>query len=208
MSTTPLTNMRTVGQDINTRLTSLENAVANGTVASATKAVGDKNGDDISATYLRADDAQSTYLSKTDATNTYVTGQEAASFLKQTDASSQYLSKDEASTNYLNKSDASTLYLGKTDTAVKSLAIPFVIPNETSQIATLTATVEGITSLYDGLIIAFRSPFSTLASSTLDINGFGAKPIYYQATTTSSGRVIANAVVLLVYETVTETDGC
>lgn len=109
-----------------------------------------------------------------------------------------------------DKADASAVdgKLDKTGTAYKTASIPFVIPNETEATAALTATCAEITSLYDGLVIAFRLPFSNVASTTLDINGFGAKPVYYQATTTSASRIIANSVVILVYETVTVSSGC
>ena len=83
-----------------------------------------------------------------------------------------------------------------------------VIPNETSQTATLTATVSGITELRAGLTIALRMPFNTPASATLNINSLGAKPIYYKVNTTSKDYYPANTVVLLVYETTTTNTGC
>jgi hypothetical protein len=87
-------------------------------------------------------------------------------------------------------------------------SIYYCVPNETSSTATLTATVEGITEYYVGLLVAIRMPFSNVASSTLNINGLGAKSIYYQNTTTSASRMPANSVVMLVYDTTTVSGGC
>lgn len=83
-----------------------------------------------------------------------------------------------------------------------------VIPDQTAQSATLTAAVDGITEYFPGLTIAYRAPFNTAASSTLNINSLGAKPIYYKVNTTSKDYYPANTLVLLVYETTTASGGC
>lgn len=97
---------------------------------------------------------------------------------------------------------------GNADTSTIGKGVYFIIPNETSATATLTATVSGITALTPGMIFALRMPFSNSASSTLNINSIGAKPIYYSNTTTTASRIAANAVVLLVYEETTVSTGC
>ncbi len=93
-------------------------------------------------------------------------------------------------------------------TVKQAKGIFLVIPNQTAQSATLTATVDGITEYFPGLTIAYRAPFNTAASSTLNINNLGAKPIYYKVNTTSKDYYPANSVVLLVYETTTASGGC
>ena len=97
---------------------------------------------------------------------------------------------------------------GNADTSTKAKGVYLVIPNETTQTATVTATVSEITEYFDGLTIAYRAPFNTAASSTLNINNLGAKPIYYKVNTTSKDYYPANAIVLLVYETTTVSTGC
>lgn len=97
---------------------------------------------------------------------------------------------------------------GNADTSTQAKGVFLVIPNETAQTATLTATVEGITEYFPGLTIALRMPFATAASSTLNINSLGAKPIYYNNNTTNAGYYPANSVVFLVYETTTASGGC
>lgn len=97
---------------------------------------------------------------------------------------------------------------GNADTATKAKGVFLVIPNETAQTATLTATVTGITEYFAGLTIALRMPFNTPASATLNINSLGAKPIYYKVNTTSKDYYPANTIVMLVYETTTTSTGC
>lgn len=121
-------------------------------------------------------------------------------------ASNGHLYRYDSSQNaYFPSKINATLFDGN---AKRSFGMPFVIPNETSSTATLTATYDGITELYDGLAIAFKCPFSLAASTTLNLNGLGAKPVYYQANTASAGRIVGNAVQILVYETATRSDGC
>ena len=97
---------------------------------------------------------------------------------------------------------------GNADTATKTKGVFLVIPNETAQTATLTATVEGITEYFPGLTVALRMPFASAASSTLNINSLGAKPIYYNNNTVNANYYPANSVVILVYETTTASTGC
>lgn len=94
---------------------------------------------------------------------------------------------------------------GTSDIANK---IHFVVPDQKSATATLTASVDGITALAPGLVIALRMPFSNYANTTLNINNLGAKPLYYNSVTTSSGRFPSGSVILLVYETTSNANGC
>ena len=97
---------------------------------------------------------------------------------------------------------------GNAGTSTKTFSVPLIIPTETSATATLTANADGITSYFDGMIIALKIPFNNAASTTLNINGLGAKPVYYNNTTTSASYIRANAVHLLIYETLTLSSGC
>lgn len=174
-----LPNFRTTGEAVNTRLTALETAKT--------------------SAESRLTTIESTTIPNVDSRVTTLANTTVPSIANRVSTVEQ---------NALTKNVADGYYLGKEATSKKTFALPFVVPNETTQVATLTATVDGITELYNGLTIAFRCPFTTLASSTLNLNGLGDKPIYYQATTTSSGRVPANGVVILVYETITKDTGC
>lgn len=79
--------------------------------------------------------------------------------------------------------------------------ILYVAINETSSTATLTATTPFIDEYYNGLMIAFRWPFANIASSTLNINGLGAKPIYCNVNTTSASQFSSGAIYIYVYST-------
>lgn len=116
--------------------------------------------------------------------------------------------------------------LGKADTALQSIVagpgisvssntvretypVYYAKPNESTATATLTATISNFPSAYaDGIMIALRMPFANSASTTLNVNSLGAKPVYYANTTTSASRLAANTVVMLVYETTTVSTGC
>src|SRR5699024_5849305 len=90
---------------------------------------------------------------------------------------------------------------GNAGTSTKTFSIPLIIPTETSSTATLTANADNITSYFNGMIIAIKIPFNAVASTTLNINDLGAKPVYYNNNNTSGGYIRANAVHLLIYET-------
>ena len=95
-----------------------------------------------------------------------------------------------------------------TSTVAKARGLPTGTVNESSSTATLTITLNDITELYAGLTICIRIPFNNVASSTLNVNNLGAKPIYYQNNTTSKDMILANAYVILVYDTATASTGC
>lgn len=69
-----------------------------------------------------------------------------------------------------------------------------------------TATITGAT-LTAGTMIALRFNAANAANATLNLNGLGAKPIYYKGAVISAGRAPANAVMLLVYDTTQVTSG-
>ena len=93
-------------------------------------------------------------------------------------------------------------------TAAKARGLPTGTVNESASTATLTITLADITELYAGLAICIRMPFANAASSTLNVNNLGAKPIYYLNNTTSASRIPANTYVILIYDTITADTGC
>ena len=94
---------------------------------------------------------------------------------------------------------------GTSDIANK---LHFVVPNEKSSTASLTASIDGIDALSPGLAIALRMPFNNSYNTTLNINNLGAKPIYYKSSTVSSGMFPSGSIVLLIYETTSVASGC
>ena len=92
----------------------------------------------------------------------------------------------------------------------ETFPIYYARPNETTATATLTATIGNFPSAYkDGIMIALRMPFKNVASTTLNVNGLGAKNVYYANNTTTAttwGQI--GCVALLVYETTTVSTGC
>ena len=97
---------------------------------------------------------------------------------------------------------------GNAETSTKTFSVPLVIPTETTATATLTANTDGITSYFSSMIVALQIPFNSVASTTLNINNLGAKPVYYNDQGVTAGYIRANAVHLLVYETSTLSTGC
>jgi len=63
--------------------------------------------------------------------------------------------------------------------ANSTAAIPYGVCDGTSTSTAYTATVDGITSLYDGVTVLLKNGVVTSAEGfTIDINGLGAKPVY------------------------------
>lgn len=63
--------------------------------------------------------------------------------------------------------------------AIKTAGIPYGECDSTSTSTAFTATIDGITSLYDGACVMLKNGVVTSASGfTIDINDLGAKPVY------------------------------
>lgn len=92
----------------------------------------------------------------------------------------------------------------------ETFPVYYARPNETTATATLTATISNFPTAYaDGIMIALRMPFNNSASSTLNVNGLGAKPVYYGNNTTTATRWgVSGCMAFLVYETTTVSTGC
>ena len=59
---------------------------------------------------------------------------------------------------------------------------------------------QNITEYYDGLAILYRIPIAGASTTTLNINGLGAKTCYLKGTTKLTTHHAVNALVLLVYD--------
>ena len=95
--------------------------------------------------------------------------------------------------------------------AIKAASIPFGKVDATSTSTAYTATVPGITSLYDGVACYLMNGVVTSASGfTVDINGLGALPVYSTLAAASRATTLFNVnyTLLLVYNSQRVEGGC
>lgn len=88
--------------------------------------------------------------------------------------------------------------------AVKSNGILYGAVDSTSTATAFTATVEGLTELYDGVTVMLHNGVVTSASGfTVNINGLGAKPCYNNLTNATRETTIFNVAytMMFVYST-------
>jgi hypothetical protein len=89
------------------------------------------------------------------------------------------------------------------DTVARA-SIPYATVDSTSTATVFTATVDGITSLYDGVTVMLHNGVVTSAANfTVNINGLGAKPCYNNMTNATRDTTIFNVAytMLFVYST-------
>ena len=94
---------------------------------------------------------------------------------------------------------------------IRTPAIPYGEVDSTSISTAFTATVPGITSLYDGVCMLLKNGVVTSASGfTIDINGLGAKPAYsnMHAATAETNLFNVNYTILFVYDSTRVSGGC
>lgn len=72
---------------------------------------------------------------------------------------------------------------------------------------TWLGTDSSITEYYDGLVIAYKLNIAGASTTTLNLNGLGAKTVYRGGTTKLTTQYAVDSVVLLVYTTTSST-GC
>lgn len=103
------------------------------------------------------------------------------------------------------------------DSGVPVAGIPTGEVDSTSTATAFTATVEGITELRDGVCVLLRNGVVTSAAAssapkcfTLNVNGLGAKPVYYSTSATAYATTQFNIAytMLFVYNTTKEATGC
>lgn len=95
--------------------------------------------------------------------------------------------------------------------ADKAVSIPMGQLDSTSTATVMTAQVDGITKLRNGVCVWLKNGVVTSASGvTLDINGLGAKPLYSSLAAASRSTTIFNInyTLLLVYNSTRVEGGC
>lgn len=87
--------------------------------------------------------------------------------------------------------------------------IPYGVVDGTSTKTAFTATVSGVTSLYDGLVILLKNNVVASASGcTLNVNSLGAKPIHYStALNTGISTTYSATMTALFYYDSTRNSG-
>lgn len=79
--------------------------------------------------------------------------------------------------------------------------------NSTDKISTWTGTSDRITEYYDGLAIRYKIGVAGQSTTTLNINGLGAKTVYRFSTTKLTTQFPVGSVINLIYHT-DLNDGC
>lgn len=113
----------------------------------------------------------------------------------------------------VNALPENTLYAGSATTAGpanKAVSIPMGHLDSTSTATLMTAQIEGITELRDGVCMWLENGVVASASGvTLNINALGAKPIYNSLAGTAVTTTFAKAATyLFVYNSTRITGGC
>lgn len=85
-------------------------------------------------------------------------------------------------------------------------SVPFITGTGTVA-GTWLGSLEGLTAYYDGLLILYKPSIAGAATTTLNINGLGAKTCYINSTTKLTTHYPANQPILLVYSANTNS-GC
>ena len=104
--------------------------------------------------------------------------------------------------------DTREMYVGDSSGAVKSISSNLKYGGVTAGTTTAyTATTDKSIKLVEGEVIALRFHANCGANPTLNINGLGAKPIYYKGAKASSGRLVKDGISILVYDTTLVSGG-
>lgn len=94
--------------------------------------------------------------------------------------------------------------------AVATNGILFGTVDSTSTATAFTATVDGLTELYDGVTVMLKNGVATSATGfTININNLGAKPAYSNMAAATAETTIFNVnyTMLFVYDSTRGTDG-
>lgn len=116
--------------------------------------------------------------------------------------------------NLINTAINNTLYAGSSTVggaALKSAGILYGQVDSTSTATAFTATVDGLSSLYDGACVYLRNGVVTSASGfTLNINNLGAKHVYSNMAAATAETTVFNInyTMLFVYNSTRVSGGC
>jgi hypothetical protein len=127
---------------------------------------------------------------------------------------SGFLTQHQSLAAYRTAADQNTIDSGKLSTtgnAYRAVSIPMGQLDGTSTATVMTATVDGITELRDGVCVWLKNGVATSAAGvTLNINSLGAKPIYGSnaAATATSTAYNVNYTMLFVYNSTRVEGGC
>ena len=83
--------------------------------------------------------------------------------------------------------------------APKTAGVYLVKGNTTGTAGTWTGTSSGFTDYYDGLVVAYDIGIAGATTTTLNINGKGAKTVYLRGTTKLTTHYAVGTIILLVY---------
>ena len=87
-----------------------------------------------------------------------------------------------------------------------NISVPYVVGTGSTAGAWF-GELDGLTEYYDGLIILYKIPVEGASTTTLNINGLGAKTCYLNHTTKLTTHYPANQPILLTYST-SQNSGC
>lgn len=97
---------------------------------------------------------------------------------------------------------------GKVDVGGKAGGIPYGSVDSTSTSTAFTATVDGLTALYDGACVMLHNGVVTSAKNfTINVNGLGAKKCYSSLTNATQETTIFNVAYTLMFVYSTALDG-
>lgn len=94
--------------------------------------------------------------------------------------------------------------------ALHAAGIAFGAVDSTSTSTEFTATIDGITSYYDGLCVMLKNGVVTSAAGfTININGLGAKPVYSNMSAATAETTIYNVnyTMMFVYDSTRVANG-
>ncbi len=126
-----------------------------------------------------------------------------------------------ANKEYLNKTGLTYFWgkvkaalqgkLDKTEPSIKTAGILYGQVDASSTATAYTATVPGLTELYDGAMVLLKNGVVTSAAGfTINVNGLGAKPSYTNLAAATADTTIFNInyTMLFIYDSTRVSGGC
>lgn len=79
---------------------------------------------------------------------------------------------------------------------------PYYVEGTGTTTGTWLGTIDGLTSYYDGLMINYKIPVAGASTTTLNINGLGARTVRRSASASVTTHLPVNSIMPLVYTTI------